>query len=469
MKTQATSKVQSRQVHRQTTRKTAGGAVTRRKPTLNRNGSSSNHSSPDRFSTGGGNPHQAQIDDAEKLRQMAIRGQKPQSVDTTKQPPTPPETGVDNTKQPAGTPGDKSGPFPGDDTPGGKGPGVGGGGGTGTGVGGGPETGHTTDMGTRGATPRTGGQTGVDINDIIDDHVGKEGIIDLRPDELNPDIKRDNYWHRDAPKVDDIPNKSMPDVDVDVDVDGKTLNKLRFAEAAAAFGLANNTVRVTEGFNDLTNGNYVEGGLKITANGLEGLNNANDLAAAGKNLNNYKTGVKVAEEGASAGAKTLGRFAGIAMAGYDGYQAAEAFKSGDNVKGAEHSMDAFWDVAGLTPWGTAGALAHSLTRAAMSVEIGGVSGDSLVTSGIDSRINSELNDQAAARSERDGKALSAFRGLNKNDRLVAAAGNKENFVSAMTGLQEKIGQTTNAGERARLIAELRDMKATQRYVRAYNS
>lgn len=267
------------------------------------------------------------------------------------------------------------------------------------------------------------------------------------------------------PKNFDVPKRSGPSF----------LERFQNSRLLAAVGLANSANIARDGVNDIANGNYLEGGLKVTGGTLDTYNNASDLYTAHQAAKTYKasqqTGVRLAEETVEQGlkgAKVAGKLAGGLMAAYDGKQAYDAFAAGDEVKGTEHAMDTAWDVASFSGVGTAGAVAHSLTRLAMSQKFNGVSGDDIVTGKLDSLMNSGANAKAAQQSSHDQKALNAFRGLGEGVNLHAAACNKEDFAHAITGLLDQIGKTEDAGQKRRLQAELQEMRQIQRRVREYN-
>ena len=263
----------------------------------------------------------------------------------------------------------------------------------------------------------------------------------------------------------DLPKRSGPSF----------LERFQNSRLLAGVGLANSVNIARDGVNDLANGNYVEGGLKVAGGTLETYNNASDLHTAHQAAKTYKAsqqaGVRLAEETVEQGfkgAKIAGKAAGGLMALYDGKQAYDAFKSGDEVKGTEHAMDTAWDVAGFSGVGTAGAVAHSLTRLAMSHKFNGVSGDDIVTGRLDSMMNSGVNQEASGNASHDRAALNSFRQIGEGTNLHAAANNKKDFAHAITGLLDEISKTEDAGKKRRLQAELMDMRQVQRRVREYN-
>ena len=263
----------------------------------------------------------------------------------------------------------------------------------------------------------------------------------------------------------DLPKRSGPSF----------LERFQNSRLLAGVGLANSVNIARDGVNDLANGNYVEGGLKVAGGTLETYNNASDLHTAHQAAKTYKAsqqaGGRLAEETVEQGfkgAKIAGKAAGGLMALYDGKQAYDAFKSGDEVKGTEHAMDTAWDVAGFSGVGTAGAVAHSLTRLAMSHKFNGVSGDDIVTGRLDSMMNSGVNQEASGNASHDRAALNSFRQIGEGTNLHAAANNKKDFAHAITGLLDEISKTEDAGKKRRLQAELMDMRQVQRRVREYN-
>jgi len=232
---------------------------------------------------------------------------------------------------------------------------------------------------------------------------------------------------------------------------------------------------LAEGTRKISRGDYLEGGLQMTAGGLDlaevcyngtkaGRGALSAFSPSGHRAITTGWPTKTVLKAPSKAARVLGPAAGVTFAAMDGVAAKKAFQAGDEVRGTERAMDSAWSLASIHPAAVPGAIAHSVTRLAMSTEVRGVSGDKLVTSGMDQVLNRGANQREVHSSARNQQALDSHLKTPQAQQLKSAAHNGKEFSRAITGLLDKISQEQDPEKLAVLKKHLRRMRETQREV-----
>jgi len=284
-------------------------------------------------------------------------------------------------------------------------------------------------------------------------------------DRLNlPDVKKSRVQKPHPVKIAHTPT-------TDIKPEGFSLFKNWRLEK---MGLAGGLFQMSQGVGKVADGRVGEGSLQVGAGALETADNLHRIKQAKNGANVGKIvseGVETtAKSAGSRGvAKFLGPAAAVTFAAVDGVAAKNAFENGNEVEGTERAMDSMWSLSGAVPVAAPGALAHSLTRLAMSTEVAGVSGDKLATNGIDWAVNGKQNSYARGQDSYNARALSALRQVARDDHLKIAALNRNKFSQAITGLLEEISSEKDPIKRSRLENQLKYVRKIQRNVRGFQN
>jgi hypothetical protein len=218
------------------------------------------------------------------------------------------------------------------------------------------------------------------------------------------------------------------------DVSTKTKLKPNKAAGLRAFGLFSSLHHTVQGAMKINKGESLEGSLQIVGGAADGVESVGHVGQA---LNGGKTSVAV---GGGKVARMAGPAAAVTFAALDAKHAADAFRSGNEVAGTEHAMNSAWSAASAVPVAAPGALAHSVTRFAMGLEVNGTSGDKIVTGGIDSVLNRGLNQKVQSRDRRDISAANEFSTLRGDALVDFIRRNPKTTAQGITGILTALGQ-----------------------------
>ena len=202
--------------------------------------------------------------------------------------------------------------------------------------------------------------------------------------------------------------------------------------AGGVFTVASGAVSLKNGVKNLASGNYAEGGLQVTQGSLSVADGVNDLNIARKGLTNASAGTL------TKGLKVGGSVVNAGMAAYDAKGAYEAFKSGNDVLGAEKASSAVINaVSAFPPTALVGA-------------IGGVADWAMQASGADDAMVRALTsgkDKAYQKQiERDMKLAKI---LVKTPSTTLARCNQEQkqaYIRGLEGLKEYRKQYASQGK-----------------------
>lgn len=185
-----------------------------------------------------------------------------------------------------------------------------------------------------------------------------------------------------------------------------------------AFTTVSGALTMKNGMKNLANGNYLEGGLQLTQGGLSVADGVKDMNLARKGLSGAPVG-KVATR-----LKVAGGVMNAGMAAHDTKQAYNAFKSGNEVEGAEKASSAVINaISAFPPTAVIGA-------------VGGVADWAMAASGADdAMVRALTSGKDQAYQKQVEKDMQLAKVLVKTPTATLARCNREQKQAYIRGLQ----------------------------------